>query len=172
MIAQPGFRGVIALPAVSLAPDTAVYLDVLHRAMTEGEPNPPPRSMGRIRRHVAATAIAAMHWRKGDCHALEELFAHPDEIVRLAAFEVVDSAAAKDENIDGILPAVLRTLERQEPELSETRHAAARVLLWRVFKEKRPRIVLVNGVDILKIPEVIEERKTFRRFAREIARNK
>jgi hypothetical protein len=171
MLAEDGNRGVIALNCLS-ATDIAPFLDILQAALTEGDAAPAQGSLGWLRRHIAASTIAGAHWRKRDWPALETLLLHAHEVVRLGAFSVVDSAAEKTGDLSGILPAVLSTFDHPEPEFSETRHAAARVLLWFVHREKRPRVLWVNGVDILKIPEVQEERRKFRRLAKELARDK
>src|SRR5262245_12212044 len=99
-----------------------------------------------------------------------------DESVRLAIIAAVDdkvldepSGSARD-IIEPLLPSLLLVLEQRDESFKKTREAAARVLVYLVPNVNGfhiPESFVINGVNIVKIPEVEAELKDLQQVIRD-----
>jgi hypothetical protein len=99
-----------------------------------------------------------------------------DESVRLAIIAAVDdkvldepSGSARD-IIEPLLPTLLLVLEQRDEAFKKTREAAARVLIYLVPNVNGfhiPESFVLNGVNIVKIPEVEAELKELQQVIRD-----
>jgi SMI1 / KNR4 family (SUKH-1) len=120
-------------------------------------------------RQSAATALAHFYWLNQHRDQLRSLLLSEDEVVRLGAISKLDDLAeeGRDQDVEPLLPELLAFFTRRDTSNKKTRQAAARVLAWLVMNKQPhkkdalgltdidvPRSFLLNGVDVMGIPEV------------------
>jgi len=134
------------------------------------------RSPDERLRQRATAALTHYYLRKQRWDWFREHLLGNDESVRLAIIEVVDDrvldepAARTRDIIEPLVPAFLSLLELRDDSFKSTREAAARVLVYLVPNVDRshiPESFVLNGVNIVKIPEVEAQLKNLQQEMRD-----
>jgi hypothetical protein len=170
MLAQSGWPGAYALAVLQSATESEIeaYLPFLNALLSADEAAPGgPRLPSK--QNLAAKALSKHYLRQHIWTKLGELISHPSEKVRKGVMRVLDDAAEDSQPLDPVLPALLAIFERTDAASVTARVDAANVLLWFVLREKkRPKTLVLRGVDILKIPEIQAKIKELRRLTRKM----
>src|SRR6266542_3734056 len=169
MLAQPGWPGTCALASLQSATESQleIYLPLLHTLLSTDEAVPSDPRLSK--QPLAAMALARHHLRRQDWTKLGELISHPSEHARKGALRVLDDAAEDGQPIEPILPAILSIFERTDAASVAARIDAAYVLQWFVLRQnKRPKTLILDGVDLLKIPEIRAALAEVRRLGRKV----
>jgi len=134
------------------------------------------RSPDETLRRRATAALTHFYLRKQQWEWFPEHLLGNDESVRLAIIEVVDDrvldepAARTRDIIEPLVPTFLSLLEQRDDSFKSTREAAARVLVYLVPNVDRshiPESFVLNGVNIVKIPEVEAQLKNLQQEMRD-----
>jgi len=134
------------------------------------------RSPDERLRQRATAALTHYYLRKQRWDWFREHLLGNDESVRLAIIEVVNDrvldepAASTRDIIEPLVPAFLLLLDQRDDSFKSTREAAARVLVYLVPNVDRshiPESFVLNGVNIVKIPEVEAQLKNLQQEMRD-----